>query len=179
MLVKKYLYNSKEYASEYAVRQAILKQEKKIFGKPATTSQWSSLGVLIVEENQETPIAVLKSQKMVELDDRFNEYRQSSDTFVETSLGFRVNANVTAFDNVSGLVAQLQYRQENGEANPTIGFMTFDDSLATLSLDDLKTIQVEISLAGSNAYAKKWEIRKAIEQAQDEEALNKIDITFG
>ena len=173
----KYVYNEKEYRTEKALRKAIFEETRTAFG---SVEDWAEYGVEVVEIVPE-PISldVLKAQKKVELDDRFNDYRQSSDTFVETSLGFRVNANVTAFDNVSGLVAQLQYRQENGEANPTIGFMTFDDSLATLSLDDLKTIQVEISLAGSNAYAKKWEIRKAIEQAQDEEALNKIDITFG
>ena len=179
MNVKKYVYNNKEYATERAVRQAIFAQKKMVFGKPVSAKEWLKLGVMYSEEERAIPLESLKDRKKVELDDRFNDYRQSSDTFVESSLGFRVNANVTAFDNVSGLVAQLQYRQENGEANPTIGFMTFDDSLATLSLDDLKTIQVEISLAGSNAYAKKWEIRKAIEQAQDEVALSKIDIMFG
>lgn len=178
MLIPKYVYNGKEYVSERAVRQAIFKQEKKVFGKPETIEQWSALGVTYTEEERVTPLDVLKSQKMDELEERFGEYRQSKDTFIESSLGFRVNANVTAFDNVSGLVAQLHYRQDHGEANPTISFMSFDDELVTLSLVDMKKLQVEISENGSLAYAKKWAIRTAIEQAKNEEELNAIDITF-
>lgn len=176
-MANKYIYNGKEYRTEKALRQAIFEATRKAFGKVV---DWTEYGVEVVEVVPVAPsLESLKSQKMVELEERFNEYRQSKDTFIESSLGFRVNANVTAFDNVSGLVAQLQYRQENGEANPTIGFMTFDDELVTLSLADLKKLQVEISENGSLAYAKKWQIRTEIEQAQNEEELNAISITFG
>ena len=178
MLIQKYVYNGKEYASERAVRQAIFKQEKKVFGKPETAEQWAKLGVVYTEEERVIPLDVLKSQKMNELEERFNEYRQSNEAFIDSSLGFRANANITAFNNVSGLVAQLQYRQGNGEANPTIGFMTFDDNLVVLSLADLKKLQVEISENGSVVYARKWAIRTAIENAKNEEELNAISITF-
>ena len=178
MLIQKYVYNGKEYATERAVRQAIFKQEKKVFGKPETAEQWSALGVAYSEEERVIPLDSLKAQKMNELEERFNEYRQSNEAFIESSLGFRANANITAFNNVSGLVAQLQYRLDGGEANPTIGFMTFDDELVMLTLDGLKALQVEISQNGSLVYGRKWEIRTAIEQAQDEETLNEIDIEF-
>ena len=177
--MKKYIYKENEYRTERALRVAIFEAERLALPKVETDDEWAKYGVEVVEVAPVLPtLEVLKSRKMVELEERFNEYRQSSNTFIESSLGFRVNANIVAFDNVSGLVAQLQYRQENGEANPTIGFMSFDDELVTLSLADLKKLQVEISENGSLAYAKKWEIRTAIEQAQDEEALNSIDITF-
>ena len=178
MLIQKFVYGGKEYASERAVRQAIFKQEKKVFGKPETADQWAKLGVVYSEEERVIPLESLKSQKMNELEERFNEYRQSNEAFIESSLGFRANANITAFNNVSGLVAQLQYRQDNGEANPTVGFMTFDDELVMLTLDGLKTLQVEISQNGSLVYGRKWEIRTAIEQAQNEETLNSIEISF-
>jgi hypothetical protein len=172
----KYIYNGKEYRSEKVLRQAIFEKTRKAFGKVV---DWSKFGVEVVEVVPSAPsLDVLKSQKMVELEERFADYRQSKDTFIESSLGFRANANIVAFDNVSGLVAQLQYRQENGEANPTIGFMTFDDELVTLSLADLKKLQVEISENGSKAYAQKWAIRTAIENAKNEEELNAIDIVF-
>ena len=32
-MIKKYLYNNKEYLSEYSVRQAIWKEDHKVFGK--------------------------------------------------------------------------------------------------------------------------------------------------
>lgn len=172
----KYIFNGKEYRTEKALRQAIFEATRKAFGRVV---DWTKCGVEVVEVVPVVPtLKALKSQKLNELEERFNEYRQSKDTFIESSLGFRVNANVTAFDNVSGLVAQLQYRQENGEANPTIGFMSFDDELVTLSLAELKKIQVEISQNGSLAYAKKWAIRTAIENAKNEEELNAIDIVF-
>ena len=151
-MANKYIYNGKEYRTEKALRQALFEKTRKAFGRVV---DWAKYGVEVVEVVPVAPsLESLKSQKMVELEERFSEYRQSSDTFIESSLGFRVNANVTAFDNVSGLVAQLQYRQDNGEANPTIGFMSFDDKLVTLSLVDMKKLQVEISENGSLAYAK-------------------------
>ena len=176
-MANKYIFNGKEYRSEKALRQAIFENTRKAFGPVVDLAEY---GVEVVEVIPVAPsLDVLKSQKMVELEERFAEYRQSSNTFIESSLGFRVNANVTAFDNVSGLVAQLQYRQENGEANPTIGFMSFDDALVVLSLSDLKKLQVEISENGSKAYAQKWAVRTAIENAKNKEALNEISITFG
>lgn len=177
--MKKYIYKENEYRTERALRVAIFEAERLALPKVETDDEWAKYGVVVVEVAPVLPtLEVLKSRKMVELEERFNEYRQSSNTFIESSLGFRVNANIVAFDNVSGLVAQLQYRQENGEANPTISFMSFDDELVTLSLADLKKLQVEISENGSLAYAKKWAIRTAIEQAQNEEELNAIDIVF-
>ena len=177
--MKKYIYKENEYRTERALRVAIFEAERLALPKVETDDDWAKYGVEVVEVAPVLPtLEELKSRKMVELEERFNEYRQSSNTFIESSLGFRVNANIVAFDNVSGLVAQLQYRQENGEANPTIGFMSFDDELVTLSLADLKKLQVEISENGSLAYAKKWSIRTAIEQAQNEEELNAIDIMF-
>lgn len=176
-MANKYIYNGKEYRSEKALRQALFEATRKAFGR---VEDWSKYGVEVVEIVPVEPtLESLKSRKLDELEERFNEYRQSKDTSIESSLGFRVNANIVAFDNVSGLVAQLQYRQENGEANPTIGFMSFDDALVTLSLADLKKLQVEISENGSKAYAQKWAIRTAIENAKNEEELNAIDITFG
>ena len=183
--MKKYIYKENEYRTERALRVAIFEAERLALPKVETDDDWAKYGVELVTvetpyvEPKEPDLDELKQMKLGALDGAFNEYRNSSETFLVSSLGFKANANTIAFDNVSGLVAQLQYRQDNGEANPLIGFMTFDDELVTLSLADLKKLQVEISENGSLVYAKKWEIRKAIEQAKNEEALSKIDIMFG
>ena len=181
-MAKKYTYNGTEYNSTHQVRQAIWENEHKIFGSPESNEDWEVLGVSVsYSDNFEyavTDISQLKEMKLITLDGVFNAYRKSSDTFLVSSLGFRVNANVTAFDNVSGLVAQLQFKTEKGEENPQVGFMTFDDELVMLDLEKMKTLQVEISENGSNVYAQKWALRQTILAAENAEDLSAIDIKF-
>lgn len=184
-MVKKYTYNGTEYNSAHQVRQAIWNNEHKIFGSPETVEDWVTLGVTITEtidppspEPHEPDLDELKQMKLGALDGAFNEYRNSSETFLVSSLGFKANSNVTAFDNVSGLVAQLQFKADKGEANPQVGFMTFDDELVMLDLEKMKTLQVEISENGSNVYAQKWMLRQTIQAAENEETLNAIEIVF-
>lgn len=181
----KYFYNEKEYNSAYQVRQAIWEAEHKIFGSPETSDDWNALGVAVTEtidppspEPHEPDLNELKQMKLGALDGAFNEYRNSSETFLVSSLGFKANANVTAFDNVSGLVAQLQFKADKGEENPQVGFMTFDDELVMLDLQKMKTLQVEISANGSKCYAQKWALRNQIQNAQNEQELDAIEIKF-
>ena len=183
--MKQYIYNGETYRSEHEVRQAIWKNEYKIFGSPETVEDWKSLGVTLEETPDpvsptphEPDLDELKQMKLGALDGAFEEYRQSSKTFLISSLGFKANANVTAFDNVSGLVARLQFKADKGEENPQVGFMTFDDELVMLGLDELKTLQVEISANGSNIYAQKWSIRQAIQTAKTKKSLASIEIGF-
>ena len=184
-MAKKYTYNGTEYNSTHQVRQAIWENERKIFGSPETVEDWVALGVTLEETPDpvsptphEPDLDELKQMKLGALDGAFNEYRNSSETFLVSSLGFKTNANVTAFDNVSGLVAQLQYKADKGEENPQVGFMTFDDELVLLNIEDMKTLQVEISANGSNVYAQKWLLRQKIQVAESEEALDAIEIVF-
>lgn len=181
----KYFYNEKEYNSAYQVRQAIWEAEHKIFGSPETVEDWVALGVTVTETidppspaPREPDLDELKQMKLGALDGAFNEYRNSSETFLVSSLGFKTNANVTAFDNVSGLVAQLQYANDLGYYDKKIGFMDFDDQLHEIGLQELKTLQVEISANGSNCYAQKWALRIQIQNAQDKQELEAIEIKF-
>lgn len=177
-----YLYKGVEYKSEREVRKTIFEQERKAFGKPKTAAEWSRLGVEIVETEKSEIIAPtlesLKAQKLKALDMEFKRYRESGSTYLISSLGFKANANVTAFDNVSGLVVQLQYKAENGEQNPQVGFMTFDDELVLLNLVQMKTLQAEISKNGSNNYSQKWSIRNAINASQTHKELGAVAIEF-
>ncbi len=184
-MAKKYIYNGTEYASEYQVRQAIWKNEHKIFGSPETAEDWVVLGVTATETidppsptPREPDLDELKQMKLGALDGAFEEYRQSSKTFLISSLGFKANANVTAFDNVSGLVAQLQYANDLGYYDKKIGFMDFNDQLHEIGLTELKTLQVEISANGSNCYAQKWALRNQIQNVQNEQELEAIEIKF-
>ena len=184
MITKSYKYQNFEYKDEQSLREAIWQKERKILPSITTEVDWAKHGVelTITEipyvEPREPGLDELKQMKLGALDGAFNEYRNSSETFLVSSLGFKVNANVTAFDNVSGLVAQLQFRVEKGDESPQVGFMTFDDELVMMDLEKMKTLQVEISQNGSNIYGQKWALRQTIQAAENEEALNAIEIVF-
>lgn len=177
--MKTYTYQGVEYKSESQLRKAIWLKGRIALPKLKTVEEWAKYGVtLTITETPEPTLEQLQSKKLSQLELQFNRYRESSDTFLVSSLGFKANANVTAFDNVSGLVAQLQHRAENGEESPEVGVMTFDDELVMMDLGKMKTLQVEISQNGSNIYAQKWALRQAIQAAEDKEALDAIVIVF-
>lgn len=52
-MIKKYFYNGEEYLSEYAVRQAIWKEDHKVFGKEPEENRvefWANLDVTYSEQ---------------------------------------------------------------------------------------------------------------------------------
>ncbi len=181
----KYIYKNKEHFSIKSVRDTIWETENIIFGIPSNSDEWKSLGVDVVnyEDVIENPpiepnLEELKQMKLGALSGAFDEYRISNKTFFVSSLGFKVNANVTAFNNVNGLVGKLQYKEDEGETDPTVIFMTFDNELVTLDMKQMKTIQFEISQNAYNLYAQKFAIRQSIQSAKDEETLNAIEMVF-
>lgn len=180
MMIKKYIYNGCEYASEYEVRQAIFEKDRVVFGKPQSEDEWLKFGVTIAmveipEPEEYTPsFDELKNEKLNDLEVNFESYRNSHLTHLISSLGFKVNSNVTAFNNVTGLIAQLEVEGDGA----TVGFMTFDDELVSLNIEQLKIILVEISKHGSFVYQQKWELRNQIENATDVDSLNAIEIKF-
>lgn len=67
-MIKKYFYNENIYRSEYHVRQAIWKQERKAFGKePAEnkTEFWEKLGVAYTEEPDPEPPAQVQTEREI------------------------------------------------------------------------------------------------------------------
>lgn len=185
-MLLRYTYKNTKYVSVEDVRQAIWENESKIFGVPSTEKDWLALGVSVaVEDDQqlenppvEPSLEELKQTKLGLLNGMFNEYRNASATFLVSSLGFRVNANIAAINNVSGLVVQLQHARDNGNVGETVFFMDFDDALHKIALQALQTIQVELSIDCSNCYAQKWELRKQIQGAKDKSELDAIEIRF-
>ncbi|WP_277030574.1 hypothetical protein [Turicimonas muris] len=76
-MIKKYFYNENIYRSEYHVRQAIWKQERKAFGKEPEenkTEFWEKLGVIYTEEpDPEPPQRVLALREVRELKAKLSE----------------------------------------------------------------------------------------------------------
>lgn len=76
-MIKKYLYNDNVYHSEYAVRQAIWKEDRKVFGKEPEEGRaefWEKLNVVYTEEPDPEPSArSLAAKEIRELKDQLRE----------------------------------------------------------------------------------------------------------
>lgn len=117
----------------------------------------------------------VKTQKLSELEQKFLAWYETEAT-VTSSLGFVADSDARAMMDTSGLVTTLEARSE--EARGTVAFMDHDNVAHQLTLDQMKTVNLEIIQNGQSAYAQKWALRTAIEQAQDVEAVNAISIEF-
>lgn len=126
----------------------------------------------------EPSLEEVKAHKLSELESDFLDYRMSKTTFVNSSLGFKVNANSTAYMDVDGLIGILASQREAGTENPTITFMDFDNVPHDLNEEQLTTIKNEISMNGSRAYEVKWAYRGQINLAESAEELGKITFSF-
>lgn len=167
-MIKHYIYKEVDYPSEQAVRNAIFKYERKAFAKCETAEDWAKHGVNLVVT--EPTIDALKAQKIALLDRVFMRWRNEGATLV-SSLGFKADCDERAMIDVNGLVTIC------GESQ-TVAFMDADNQPHGLSLGQLKVLQSEIIQSGTLAYQTKWQLRTAIESAENKEALDAIEIKF-
>lgn len=181
----RYIYKEKTYNSPYALRQAIGKEQRIAYGDITSEEGFAAIGVEVkIEEYDpldELPIETLRSQVMQRMTSSFNQYCNSSNTSIATSLGFPVNANVSSVTNVDICLAQLEeglVTLSDGESEATIEFRDFNDNMQSLTATQLKQIKAEIGANLSNARAKKWEYEAQIKEA-DRDALKSMhDFVF-
>ena len=151
--IKLWPYNKQKYA----VGQTVAMKQYKIVEIPAPS----------VDE--------LKTEKLSQLDSAFLQWYET-DAVVTSSLGFVADSDSRAMMDVSGLVTTLE--AQPAESRATVAFMDANNQPHLLSLDQLKTVQVEIIQNGQSAYQQKWSMRTAIEQATTKEELEAIEIKF-
>lgn len=117
----------------------------------------------------------IKSAKLSELDSRFLQWYED-DAILTSSLGFVVDSDARAILDVNGLVVSLESSSRDQQS--TVVFMDHDNVPHTLTLDQLKIIQLEIINNGQSAYKQKWTYRDAITSSVGVESLNAIEIKF-
>ena len=115
----------------------------------------------------------VKERKLQELSSGLNAARKDSTASIDSSVGFPVNADDTSNTNIAGLISYLE-----ATGAETTNFMGFDNALHIVDLDDLKTMQVELSVWGQALYAYKWQVREQINAAENKEAVDAIVIDF-
>ena len=179
---KKYVYAGETYGSAWAVKRAIEKAENKKFGpEPDGTLEekqtfWAGVGVTYTEEPDPTPsLETLKARKNAELEKAFLQWYEK-DAVVVSSLGFTADSDARSMMDVSGIVTALEAQPE--ETRTTVAFMDSTNTPHMLTLEQVQTLQLEIIQNGQAAYQRKWELRTAIENAEDDEALTAIAIKF-
>ena len=113
------------------------------------------------------------ARKLDELNAKLEETKASSAAHITSSTGYVVNANTTAKQNIDGLITAME-----AQGLSRVNFMTFDNSLAALTLEQLKTLQLELISYGNNLYAKKWALRSQIEACETKDEVDAIVIDY-
>lgn len=123
----------------------------------------------------EPTVDEVRQQKLQELDQKFLAWYEN-DATVTSSLGFVADSDARAMMDTTGLVTTLEAMP--AETRSTVAFMDASNTPHLLTLEQMKTVQLEIIQNGQSAYAQKWAYRTAIEAAETVGALNAIEIAF-
>lgn len=105
-----------------------------------------------------------QARALVQLNQDFETAAQRA--HVKSSLGFEVDANSTANENVNGLLVTI--------GTGTVDFCDYYNQFHELNKSQLETLQSEIVQNGQNLYVQKWQYRTAIENCGNNEQLDAV-----
>lgn len=128
-----------------------------------------------VEAIPEKTLEEVKAEKTSQLDSAFNAWYNDGATLI-SSLGFEADSDSRAMQDVNGLVVAAESSATFSETG--LIFMDANNEGHQVSLEDLKTLQLEIIAAGNAAYQEKWKLRDAINAATSKDELEAIEIKF-
>ena len=100
-----------------------------------------------------------RAAKLEEISAAFE--RAGENGHVTSSLGFEIDANERANRDTEGLITVLTATGVTGTM-----FCDYNNVMREVTLDDLKTIRLEIIAHGQALYAKKWVLRETVNAAQ-------------
>lgn len=92
---------------------------------------------------------------------------------LQSSVGFAIDATERANRDISGLITDLE-----ATGNTSTTFCAADNSMHEVTLEQLKTMRLEVIRYGQALYAKKWGFRTAIENAASFEEVDAVNISF-
>ena len=114
----------------------------------------------------------LKSDKLAELTaitSKFDNQLVNTDMIIKSSLGFSINADLRSQNNLRGLITV---------GVEPVNFMTADNSVKSLTLEQLNVLLKEAIKNGENLYKTKWELRDKILNSSSVEELEAIELKF-
>ena len=121
---------------------------------------------------KEKTIDELKSEKLSELTaitSKFDNQLVNTDMIIKSSLGFTINADLRSQNNLRGLITV---------GVEPVNFVTADNSVQSLTLEQLNTLLNECALNDQSLYLQKWAYKARIENAQTKEELEAIELKF-
>lgn len=143
-----------------------------IFPMGKIPNDWEELTKEEYDKHFEKTFDELKSDKLSELTEitsKFDNQLVNNEMVIKSSLGFTINADLRSQNNLRGLIAL---------GIEPVNFMTADNSVQSLSLEQLNILLNECAQNGQHLYLLKWQYREQIEQAQTVEELNTIEFNF-
>ena len=114
----------------------------------------------------------LKTSKLSELTaitSKFDNQLVNTDMIINSSLGFAINADLRSQNNLRGLIAV---------GIEPVNFVTADNSVQSLTLEQLNVLLKESIENGKKLYETKWKYRDMILNSTSTEELNAIEFKF-
>ena len=108
-----------------------------------------------------------QARALTQLNADFETVKERS--HIVSSLGFTVDANQTANENVTGLLVTI------GDTE-TVQFCDYHNQFHELTKAQLQTLQTEIITNAQNLYQQKWIYRTQIEQCSNNEQLDEVTV---
>ena len=122
--------------------------------------------------SKEKTLDELKSEKLSELTaitSKFDNQLVNNEMIIKSSLGFSINADLRSQNNLRGLIAV---------GVEPVNFMTADNSVQSLTLEQLNVLLKETIKNGENLYKTKWMLRDKILNSSSVEELEAIELKF-
>ena len=122
-------------------------------------------------------LQTIKSKRLLELTKLGRAYDNelvNTDMVINSSLGFKVNADLRSQNNLRGLIDFMTDTE-------TASYIDYDNKAHDLSKSQLETLLKELVLNGSNLYKQKWNYSKQIENAtnsDDDTLLQEFKFTM-
>ena len=115
----------------------------------------------------------LKSEKLAELTAITSKFTVNNcdEMHITSSLGYAINADKTAQDNIRGLI------EAHGESD-IIKYKIYDNSFKEVTIADLKIMLKECAKNGENLYTQKFLYQEKIKACKTIKELEKIDFNF-
>lgn len=110
-----------------------------------------------------------QARALTQLNDDFETAKQRA--YIKSSLGFTIDANQTANENITGLLVTI------GETE-TIQFCDYYNKFRELNKTQLQILQTELITNAQSLYQQKWQYRHAIEDCVDNEGLDAVLATI-
>ena len=122
-----------------------------------------------MEKKPEKTFEEAKAEKLSELNSKFSQVEKTA--YIESSLGFTIDANETANRDLDGLITVMS-------DDETRYFCDYNNEMHPVSKADCETMRKEVIANCQNLYTQKWLMRDQIEKATTKEELEKIQIEF-